>query len=72
MGYHADIRHDKFPPQGPILGKQVSVCFHYNPAYSVNAVCVRDDMSDPFVTMFSLDDGRYVLATECQYRVNFD
>lgn len=68
MGVNAFIKHDQFPKQGKYHGKKVKVCFHYDTQNSVNGVCVRDDIGDPGITAFRLDDGRFVLATECQWQ----
>jgi hypothetical protein len=67
MGVHANITATKFPAQGSELNKRVKVYFHYDATVSFDAVCVRDDVESPFLTIFRLDDGRHVLATECQY-----
>ncbi len=32
-------------------------------------VIVRDDKEEPGEKIIKLDDGRYVLATECQYSI---
>lgn len=32
-------------------------------------VIVRDDDEPPYVTIIKLESGRYVLATECRYRI---
>lgn len=59
-----------FPSQGSHLNKQVSCYFNYNTSACVSGICVRDDRGEPWVTIFKLDDGRYILAVECcQYRV---
>lgn len=67
MGVQANITHDTFPKQGPWLGKRALVCFNYDPSNVVRGEVVRDDAETPRVTIFKLDDGRYVLATECQH-----
>lgn len=67
MGVVANIKHDSFPQQGSLLGKRVVVAFHYDTAHVVPGVCVRDDADESGKTIFQLDDGRFVLATECQY-----
>lgn len=66
----ANIKHNSFPPQGSYLGKRVDVVFHYDTARVIQGVCVRDDAGEPGRTIFRLDDGRYVLATECQYSLS--
>lgn len=68
MGTHANVGFSKFPKQGPLVGKRVIVCFDYHTENQMGAVCVRDDYEEPYRTLFRLDDGRYVEATECQYR----
>jgi hypothetical protein len=67
MGVHANVSRDKFPRQGTFLGKEVKVCFNYETRNTVKGECVRDDVEEPFVTIFRLEDGRHVLSTECQY-----
>ncbi|WP_279454097.1 hypothetical protein [Aeromonas veronii] len=58
---------ENFPQQGDLLGKEVTVCFHFKTDERFNAVCTRNDVCDPLITIFELDDGRLVLANECQY-----
>lgn len=67
MGCVANVTAEKFPRQGDVVGKRVKVCFHYDTSKQEEGVCVRDDVEEPFVTIFRLDNGRHVLATECQY-----
>lgn len=67
MGVIANIKHNLFPKQGRDLNRRVTVFFHYDIANSISGEIVRDDMDAPFVCIIKLDDGRHVLATECQY-----
>ena len=67
MGVVANITHDSFPQQESLLGKRVGVVFHDDTDHVVPGVCVRDDADEPGKTIFQLDDGRYVLASECQH-----
>lgn len=67
MGAHQNIAHDRFPEQAPWLGRRVRVVFHYDTANPVMGEVVRDDADEPLRTVIRLDDGRYVLSTECQY-----
>lgn len=67
MGVAANVGFSQFPRQGNMLGRRVNVCFQYDPTKTIDGVCVRNDMVEPFRTIFRLDDGRYVLASECQY-----
>jgi len=66
MGCEATITATTFPKQGEHLGQRARVLFHYG-GPEVQGTIVRDDMEAPWHTMIKLDDGRYVLATECQY-----
>jgi hypothetical protein len=68
MGVHANIAADKFPKQGSYVGRRVNICFNYDAKRKLQGVCIRDDIEEPFLTIFRLDDGRAVLATECQYQ----
>lgn len=68
MGAVETITHDQFPKQGDWVGQRVVVVFHYNTDHRIGGVIVRDDMEDPFRAIIELDDGRYVLTSECQFR----
>ena len=68
MGCAANITAETFPKQGCQLGQRVRACFHYDTTKHVDGEVVRDDMEQPFLTVIRLDDGRHVLATECQYQ----
>lgn len=68
MGVVSTISHDTMPKAGSALGKRVEVCFHFNTKDTIGGEIVRDDSERPFRTIIKLDDGRFVLATECQYR----
>lgn len=68
MGALAEITHNEFPDQGLHYGKRVEVCFHCDTRFTVMGEVVRDDAGEPYQTIIKLDDGRYILATECQYR----
>lgn len=68
MGTHVNITSTKFPKQGRFLGKTVEICFHYETDQLFQGTCIRDDMEEPFLTIFQLADGRVVLGKECQYR----
>lgn len=67
MGCHVNISAKRFPKQGDWVGKPVRVCFHYNTREAIGGVIVREDEEEPGVMIIQLSDGRYVLATECQY-----
>jgi hypothetical protein len=67
MGCVKTIAADSWPKQGDMLHRIVDVFFHYDTSKPIKAVCVRDDREDPFRGIFRLDDGRYVLMSECQY-----
>ncbi|MCV7360902.1 hypothetical protein [Mycolicibacterium neworleansense] len=57
----------RFPVQGRFKDRRVIVRFLGNPSATFAGRIVRFDVADPFVTIIKLDDGRYVLATECLY-----
>lgn len=67
MGVHKNISYERFPKQGNHLGKYVMVSFDYHWDPRLKAKCIRDDVEEPFITIFQLEDGRCVLATECQH-----
>lgn len=67
MGCHDNIKHDKFPKQGAYLNKRVTVCFHYDTKNTINGTVVRDDVEKPGLEIIKLDNGNYVLTTECQW-----
>ncbi len=67
MGCVENVTATAFPKQGSHLNKRCEVCFNYDTATRLKGIVVRDDMEAPWRTLIRLDDGRYVLATECQY-----
>ena len=67
MGCVKTIDYDKWPKQGSWLGRRVAVCFNFNTDRLVPGKIVRDDVQEPFTTIIALEDGRYVLAGECQF-----
>lgn len=72
MGVVKNIRFDQFPKQCRAsdfggVGTDVLVLFNYDTEHKIPGVIVRDDAEEPYVTIIKLLDGRYVLATECQY-----
>lgn len=69
MGCHKNINMKDFPKQGEYLDKRVEVCFYYDTSETIGGVIVRDDMDEPFKTIIKLDDGRFILAGECQYSI---
>lgn len=67
MGVVKNVGFSKFPKQGKFLKRRVEVCFNYDPSNRIEGEIVRDDSEEPGVLIIKLDDGRYVLATECMY-----
>jgi len=63
----AEIDIDTFPKQGAFLGKRCDVCFNYDTSRQIRGVYVRDDAEEPWLMIIRLDDGRYVLSTECMH-----
>lgn len=76
MGCVENIAWNKFPKQKgddykypkDAVGRNVKVCFQYDTSHMFNGKVVRHDMEDPGIMIIALEDGRYVLDTECQYR----
>jgi len=72
MGVEKNINIDLFPKQGSWVGKKVEVCFHYDSSKCIYGTIVRDDSEEPGIGIIALDDGRYILTTECQHSLPKD
>ena len=69
MGIEPNVGFEKFPLQSVRVGERVYVVF--GKLYQRAPLCgriVRYDLKSPFVVIIKLDDGRYVLNDECQFR----
>ena len=60
---------DIFPLQGGSLSKRVEVCFNDDTCKPISGTIVRYDMADPWLTIIKLDNDRFILGSECQYKV---
>lgn len=69
MGNEPTISADLFPKQGSFVGRAVNVCFNYDTSCTIRWRVVRDDAEHPGRMIIALDNGWYVLSTECQYSV---
>jgi hypothetical protein len=49
-----------------MLGLRTKVIFHYGGPELMGTI-VRDDFEEPWRTIIKLDDGRYILGSECQH-----
>ena len=67
MGVVHNIDHTRFPEQDILLNKRVVVFFHYDLNNKVYGKIVRSDAEQPGRTIIELDDGRYILSTECHF-----
>jgi len=67
MGVSAYISGKLYPKQDKDVGRRVNVYFNYNTDTAYLGTMIRDDISEPYLAIIQLDDGRVVLATECQY-----
>lgn len=68
MGIVPTIAHDRFPAQSTHVGRRVRVVFNYNLEFpKLLGTIVRDDYEIPHVSIIQLDNGKYILTTECQY-----
>jgi hypothetical protein len=45
----------------------VDVCFNFDTSCTVRGTVVRDDAEEPGRMIIQLENGWFVLATECQY-----
>ena len=68
MGIEKNVGFDVFPKQGNLLSKAVEVCFDYYTARNLRGKIVRDDIEEPYLTIIELENGKYIMGTECQYR----
>jgi hypothetical protein len=68
MGIVENVGYDQWPRQSDYLNSLVAVCFHYDASRTITGVIVRDDREAPHQMIIKLDDGRYVLSTECMWR----
>jgi len=69
MAAQKNVGYDTFPKQGTFLNQTVAVVFHYDTTRTLFGVVVRDDCEEPGLMIIKLDDGRHVMATECQYQL---
>lgn len=67
MGIVKNIGIKEFPKQGSWVGWRTRVCFRYDASQTLRGTVVRDDYEEPWVTIIRLDDGRFVLASECMH-----
>ena len=63
------VGFDRFPEQGPFKGREVRVCFDFDPSRTVEGTVIRCDAEAPGRMIIQLDDGRVVMSTECQYQL---
>jgi hypothetical protein len=69
MGIVKGISVGEFPKQGNFLHCTTEVCFNYDSSQRIGGIVVREDAEEPGIMIIRLDDGRYVLSTECQYKL---
>lgn len=70
MGMVKGIDFESFPKQSGWLGKSVKVCYSYDTSKQTKGMIIRDDHEEPYMTIFQLENGRVVLATECMYSLD--
>ncbi len=63
------LTHEHFPKQGAMTGRTVEVVFDYDTDHPTTGEIVRSDEEAPYRTIIRLVGGRYVMGTECQYRL---
>lgn len=69
MGVVKTIDYDKWPKQSDWVGRRVRVCYNYDTTKTHEGEIVRDDLEDPGTQIMKLDNGRYILSTECQWQL---
>lgn len=57
-----------YPKQGTWHMKRTRVCFRFDTSNTIMGTIVREDDGKPHETIIALDDGRFVLTTECDHR----
>lgn len=72
MGCVSTITFGTFPKQSSWLYKRTKVVFHYDTSNAIMGTIVRHDQEKPFCGIIRLDDGRYVLISECQHAPELD
>lgn len=70
MGAVKGIDFENFPKQSDWLGRSVKVCYNYDTSKQTKGTIIRDDREKPYMTIFQLENGRVVLATECMYSLD--
>ena len=50
--------------QGVYLGRVVTVKLNNE---TTSGKIIRNDIDEPYITLIQLDDGRVIMASECQY-----
>jgi hypothetical protein len=70
MRLEKNIEPNKSPEQGAWIGKEVEVYFN-DASKTLNGKIVREDIGKPYKTIIELEDGKYVLATECKYSIKY-
>lgn len=67
MGVERNVGYGRYPKQGDFLGRGCTVVFDYDTTTPLRGTVIRDDEEHPYRCIIRLNDGRVVLATECQY-----
>ena len=68
MGCVQNITWLDYPKQSEYVNRRVEVCFHYDTTKTMMGTIVRDDREEPGETIITLDDGRIIRGTECQFQ----
>lgn len=67
MGCVNYINYTFYPEQATDLGRKVKVCYYFDSSKVHYGTIIRSDVSEPYLTIIKLDNGRVLLASECQY-----
>lgn len=69
MSVGTEIDYNTYPKQSGYVGRTVDIIFNYDRSKMIEGVFVREDIGKPYTMIIKLNDGRYVLSSECQYRI---
>ncbi len=69
MTIEKKVELGEFPKQGDWLGRRVEVCPHSDNPRIFYGNIVREDAETPYKTIIQLDNGKYILSTECLYEL---
>lgn len=68
MGIEKYVKSGVFPKQNSyLLNRSVEICIECNDAGMTKGKIVRADIEEPYVIIIHLENGQYVLGSECRF-----